>query len=702
MNISSAIGKTVKEIYPDIEQSWIDRYGSTVINNKPIHFIDYNHNTNKTYSVNAHSFSKNKFAMFFEDITKLTISEKNLNNSEKQYEELFNSMVEMFQVIELVYDEDGNAIDYIYLKVNRAFEALVKKKKDELIGKRAKKIFGIVEDHWIKTYERIENTGKPENFENYGAELDKYYQVYAWKVATGQLGIVFTDITKAKKSEEALRKSEKQNKKYIQMLNEAQRLVKIGNWEWNIPTNEIKWSDTMFELLGYKPGSVEPSYELALNHVHPNDKEGYEKRLKESISNKAPYYFENRIVKKDTSVISVISKGIYFLDDHNNLVRMVGTVQDITNQKLIEKKFTEHQRLTALGEMAASIAHDFNNSLQAMMGNIEVAKLKLKLTDDTLQYFNAIGSIIIDISSRVKALQNFGNTESDIVNSELIDFNAIINESLIQFRPLWKDKMEKDGLNVNIITDFVNLPEIEGNKGELKTVIYNLISNSIEAMPYGGDITIKTGIKAESIFMNFTDTGIGMDNNTKLKLFQPFYTTKGFELGRGLGMSGVYSIVKKHGGDIAITFSELGKGTTIEIVLPISKKDDINEVRETTLNNKKSYKFLWVDDDATIRENGSDLLELLGHACDIANGGESALQHLNENLYDVVITDIGMPKMNGWQLADAIRKKFGKEIKIVVVSGWEIDEKTKNEQDVNFILQKPFTISEIEKIIMTL
>ena len=699
LNISFAIGKTVKDIYPDIEQSWIDRYGSTVINNEPIHFIEYNHNTNKTYSVSAHSFSEDKFVMFFDDITKLIASEKNLSESEKQYEELFNSMIEMFQVIELVYDEEGNAIDYIYRQVNRAFEELVNKKKDELIGKRAKEIFDVVEDHWIKTYERVDKTGKAENFDNYGAELDKYYQIYAWKVDKGQVAIVFTDITITKKSEEALKKSEEQNTKYIQMLNEAQRLVKIGNWEWNILTGEIKWSDTMFELLGYEPNTVEPSYELALEHVHPDDNERYEITLKESIANKTAYYLENKIVKRDTSVISVISKGVCFLDDDDNLIRMVGTVQDITSQKLMEKKLAEHQRLTALGEMAASIAHDFNNSLQAMMGNIEVAKLKLNLSDDTLQYFNAIGSIIIDISGRVKALQNFGNTASDVENSELIDFNTIIKESLIQFRPLWKDKMEKDGLKVSIITDYSSIPKIEGNKGELKTVIYNLINNSIEAMPDGGNITIKTGIKAENIFMSFTDTGIGMDNNTKLKLFQPFYTTKGFELGRGLGMTGVYSIVKKHGGHIAITFSELNKGTTIEILLPTSKKDEIDEVGEAILNDKESYKILWVDDDAAIRENGSDLLELLGHTCDTANGGESALRQLNENLYDVVITDIGMPKMNGWQLADAIRKKFRNKIKIVVVSGWEIDEKTKNDHGVNFVLQKPFTLEELRKTI---
>nr|WP_321230204.1 ATP-binding protein [uncultured Psychroserpens sp.] len=701
MKITSTIGKTVKDIYPDIEQSWIDRYGSTVINNKPIHFIDYNHNTNKTYSVNAHSFSENKFVMFFEDITELTKSKEDFIKSKQQYKQLFNSMIEMFQVIELVYDEEGNAIDYVYVNVNSAFEQLVNKKKDELIAQRAKEIFGIVEDHWLKTYERVEKTGKPEHFENYGAELDKYYKIYAWKVDKKQVAIVFTDITKTKKSQEALLKSEKQNIKYIQMLNEAQRLVKIGNWEWDLLTSEIKWSDTMYELLGYKPKSVIPSYELALKHVHPEDKEGYEKKLEESISNKTTYYFENRIVKKDNSVISVISKGICFLDDDDNLVRMVGTVQDITAQKLIEKKFLEHQKLTALGEMAASIAHDFNNALQSIMGNLEIIKLQKNISDSSLERLNSMGSTITDMAERVNALQRFGET-NDTSETECISLNSIIEESIKQSRPLWKDNMEREGLTVKILTDYSNIPKIDGINGELKTVIHNLIKNSIEAMPEGGDIHIKTGTKREDVFMTFTDTGIGMAEETKLKIFQPFYTTKGFEAGRGLGMSGVYNIVKRHHGDIKIKSSEIGKGTTIEIVLPQSKKDNINDIDEDVLNNETSLTILWVDDDLSIRENASELIELIGHKCDIADGGKSALLLINQKKYDVIFTDIGMPNMNGWQLVDAIRKKFGNKIKIAVVSGWDIDEDTKNKHGVNFILQKPFIMKELEKILMNI
>ncbi len=163
------------------------------------------------------------------------------------------------------------------------------------------------------------------------------------------------------------------------------------------------------------------------------------------------------------------------------------------------------------------------------------------------------------------------------VNKETLDLNKITTESIKQSRPLWKDEMEKTGLKININTDFGKISNIIFNKGALSSIIYNLIKNSIEAMPEGGEITIKTGIKTEGVFLTCTDSGIGMDQETKLKIFQPFYTTKGYKTGRGLGMSGVYSVVKEAGGSVKVKNTIIGKGTTIEIVLPANKLKEIKD-----------------------------------------------------------------------------------------------------------------------------
>jgi signal transduction histidine kinase len=567
MNASSVIGKTIKEIYPDIEHSWIEKYASVVINSKPISFIDFNHNTNRFYNVNGISVYENMFAMYFEDITEKKKSEAALKKSDKQYKELFNSMDEIFQVIELIYDKDSKVVDFYYLELNSALEKMVNKKKEELIGKTAKEIFGNVEDYWLETFDRIEKTGIRENYENYAKELNKYYNINAWKIDKGKIAVISTDITE---------------------------------------------------------------------------------------------------------------------------------------RKNIEKERLENHRLNTIGEMAASIAHDFNNSLQSILGNLEIVKLQKGLSDTTLDRLNSINTTITDVSSRVQALQHFGDKDHESKESELIDFNSMFEESIKQSRPLWKDGVEKNGFKINLTTDYGDIPNINCNKGELKSAIYNLTKNSIEAMPEGGTITIKTGTKTEGVFATFTDTGIGMDYETKLKIFQPFYTTKGFELGRGLGMSGVYHLIKKHGGDIRVKFSELGKGTTIEIVFPINHQNDMKEVIEKEITTAEFYNVLWVDDDLTIRETSSELLELMDHKCDTADGGKNALQLLDKNKYDIVFTDIGMPEMNGWELIDAIRNKFGDKIKIVVVTGWDIDKEENKKGNYNYSLQKPFTMGELEKVFMSI
>jgi len=388
------------------------------------------------------------------------------------------------------------------------------------------------------------------------------------------------------------------------------------------------------------------------------------------------------------------------LGENGEIVSLLGTTQDITSKKQFEEAHIKHQRLKAIGEMSASISHDFNNSLQQMMGNLEIVKNQPNLSTTVRDRLNNIGSIIDNVAERVNGLQQFGDTKHDNKNTKLIDFNKLIEESLNESRPLWKDSVEKDDLRINVTTNFEEIPKIRCNNGEVKSAIYNLIKNSIEAMPKGGNLIIQTGLKDKGIYATFSDTGIGMDEETKLKVFNPFFSTKGFKLGRGLGMSGVYSTVKKYHGDIVVKSTEIAKGTTFEIVFPISEQEEIIEIHKNESNNKEEFNVLWVDDDPMITESVFELLEFTNHKFNTVNRGKDALEYLNKNTCDIVFTDIGMPEMNGWELAKAIRDKFGNNKKIVIVSGWAVEETTKKEHGIDFVLQKPFTLKDLENIFL--
>lgn len=488
-------------------------------------------------------------------------------------------------------------------------------------------------------------------------------------------------------------------KESLDRLNEAQKLAKIGSWIFSPETQESEWSNEMFDIWGFDPQEPVPDLDCIVNRVHKNDLDLFNKTLAKANNLGTSFEIEYRIFlpNNERKFVKVTSQPII---DNDKLIKWKGITQDITEQKQLEKVQQSHQRLKAIGEMSSSIAHDFNNSLQQMMGNLEVIKFQKDLSDISLERLNNIEATIIDTTSRVSALQTFGDTSFKGKSTNLTDFNTLIEESLKQSRPLWKDDMEKKGLHINVITDFDEIPKINCINGELKSAIYNIIKNSIEAMPEGGELIIKTRIKPEGVSVSFSDTGIGMTKETKLKVFDPFYSTKGFKPGRGLGMSGVFSIVKKHKGDIVVKSSNLGKGTTFEITIPVSEHIEIKEISENPSKTKGFHRVLWVDDDAMITESANQILELLGHECNVENSGENALKYLDKNSCDIVFTDIGMPEMNGWQLAEAIRSKFGRKIKIVVVSGWDIDEKIQKEKDIDFVLQKPFVVNQLKDILI--
>jgi PAS domain S-box-containing protein len=508
------------------------------------------------------------------------------------------------------------------------------------------------------------------------------------------------DITVQKRTEKSKDDAVLRLEKTQKELNEAQKLAQVGSWLFNPSNQKSEWSGEMFHIWGFDSERGTPEFDPILKRIHPSDLDFFNEALARAISPGTPFDIELRLCIPDAEQKVIRSICEPALGDAGEVIGLTGSTQDITAQKLFEEVQVKHQRLKAIGEMSSSIAHDFNNSLQEMMGNLEVVKLQTDLSDNTIERINNIGSIIGDVAGRVSSLQKFGDPENDDKNAKPIDFNQLIEESLEQSRPLWKDSMEKEGLRISVKTDFAEIPKINCNSGELKSAVHNLIKNSIEAMPEGGDLMIQTSTNGERVFASFTDTGIGMSEETKLKIFEPFFSTKGFKLGRGLGMSGAYTIVKKYSGEIRVKSSEWNKGTTIEIVFPASHQEEIKVLNKDEPKEQASLNVLWVDDDLIIAKSAQIMVESIGHKCKCVNSAEKALEYLNKNTCDIVFTDIGMPKMNGWELAEAIRNKFGNRITIVAVTGWNIEKKVEEEKSTNYFLKKPFALYELKLILL--
>ncbi|MFH0894317.1 MAG: PAS domain S-box protein [Bacteroidota bacterium] len=436
--------------------------------------------------------------------------------------------------------------------------------------------------------------------------------------------------------------------------------------------------------------------------------DSFTKNDRDVLQNKIMKDFpEETIQTRHQGIRLLHTKKVPILDANGEPEYLLGISEDITDHKQAVNAIIENQRLSAIGEMASSVAHDFNNSLQSIFGNLELAMLSAEFSETTLKYLQTIKTVASDAAIRAQLLQRFGGNKQAPSHFLNVNLNSLITEVIAQTRPLWKDEAEKKGVKIEVNTELGEIPEMLGNDGELRTVFYNIFKNSIEAMPGGGLLTIQSEKKYEQVYLTVTDTGTGMNNETRTRVFQPFYSTKGFDIGRGLGMSGVFSIIKEHGGSISVKSTVLGKGTTFEIIFPITKrvetKEDknIKESEEIKPVKNTLLKVLWVEDDLIIRDNVTMMMEMLGHKVDSARSGDVAIEFLNKNKYDLVITDIGMPGMSGWQLADIIKEKFGGKMKVAVVSGWggQIDEEEKMAHGVGYVLGKPFSIQQLEKLL---
>ncbi len=418
----------------------------------------------------------------------------------------------------------------------------------------------------VSTYPTGELTGEVSIAPNYNAE----------GVCKFLVGAVH-DITQRKKNEKLL---EDQNRELIAAKeraenNEAKIIAFTDQSPISIFTMDTggllsyankKWLETagmeLEEALG----------EGWLKALHEDDRERIKLEWQKRIGSNTGWTYECRIVDKQGRITWVEGAVNGLRDTRNNLVGYTGTNFDITDRKLAEKAIMENQRIKVVGEMTSAIAHDFNNALQSILGNLELVLLRGDCSEKSEQNLESARSIVMDAAQRAQLVQRFGGHNQNNEHFQHVEINALFEKLISNSKHLWKDKVEQDGISIEIETRFADIPELYCVEGEISAVLLNLIKNSIEAMPQGGTLSIETRNVPEGVCILIADTGIGMDEETRARIFQPFFTTKGFDVGRGLGMSGAYGIIKEHGGKIAVRFSEPNKGTVIEIVLPLREE----------------------------------------------------------------------------------------------------------------------------------
>ena len=499
---------------------------------------------------------------------------------------------------------------------------------------------------------------------------------------------VFKELETEKKLTKANNALEKSEKKYRSIVDNAL----VGVYKSNMNGDMVYANHALSNMFGYVTPEEMMSGGILQIYKNKEDRDSLVTKLQASG---CVDEFECECVKKDGSGVDIILTAT--LED--NVIS--GMMINITSRKRMEKILIQSEKLRAMGVMAAGIAHDFNNVLAIINGYTQLLEGSCEGNEELLNGFRAINKAVEDGSETVRRLSEFTRMEKSTAKHVSVNMVEVVEQSINFSKPKWKDVAQASGATYEIDTEgLTSVRDVLGNPAELREIVINLINNAIDAMSGGGRITFRTWEKGHSIFMSMADNGCGMSKEVQSKIFDPFYTTKGVE-GSGLGMSVSYGIVGKHGGSIDV-ISQVGKGTVFTIELPIATETIFPEtpVEPVIDIEAAKYHILVVDDVKEISDLLYVFLTRQGYNVDSVQSGDEAIKKLEKECYDLVICDLGMPQVSGWdviKVADSLENKP----KIGLITGWAdmLDSLNKDDMGVDFIVSKPIKYKHLSTII---
>jgi hypothetical protein len=512
------------------------------------------------------------------------------------------------------------------------------------------------------------------------------------------------EITDRLQSEEALRQSEDR-------LLESQRIGKVGSWELDLKSGNLTWSAETFRIFGLSASVIRPDRSLFTAMVHPDDRVRVKNAVDEAILNDKTYSIDHRIVLGNGEERHVHEEAEAIRDAGGAPLRVIGTVQDITERKLLEDQLRQAQKMEGIGQLAGGIAHDFNNILTVIQGHIGLVLANANTPPE--------------LTGSLKEAGNAANRAA-ILTRQLLAFSR---RQVLDVKPIRLDELLRnlEGMFQRLLGEHIalniqappGLPLIEADTGMLEQVAVNLAVNARDAMPEGGTLTIGVDVvdiapssplpQPEARYGHFvclkiSDTGCGISEDVQKRMFEPFFTTKEFGKGTGLGLATVYGIVKQHRGWIHVE-SAMGKGACFSVYFPVCLKTDGDNACEKPPSPVEGGKetILVVEDEDAVRLLVKMCLKRYGYHVLEARTGPEALAVWEKNRGDIslLLTDLIMPGgLMGYDLAERL-KRDKSALKVIYSSGYQESVKNDGEplvEGVNF-LPKPYIPSKLASLV---
>jgi len=538
-------------------------------------------------------------------------------------------------------------------------------------------------------------------------DADLSVGIISYEGSIARQGIV-RDITHRKQAEETLKKSLEKREELEKIINRSPGVVFLWRAAEGWPVEFV--SENVREF-GYRPEEFYSGKVSYADIVYPEDLE----RVATEVSNYSNQEGRKRFAQEYRIVTS--SGDVRWIDDRTwirrnedgKVTHFQGIGIDITERKQAEEEkkrlegqLLQAQKMKAIGTLAGGIAHDFNNLLMGIQGRVSLMSLDTDDKHPHVEHFKGIEDMVrrgADLTGQLLGFARGGKYQV-----KPTDLSDIVLKSSQMFGRTKKE------IKISCLYQ-KDLWTVEVDQEQIEQVLLNLYVNSGQAMPGGGALSLQTeNVTLEESFAEVfqvkpgkyvkvivTDTGGGMDEETKARIFDPFFTTKEMGRGTGLSLASAYGVIKSHGGAIDV-YSKKGEGTTITIYLPASEKRIVKKKKALTEVVKGEETVLLVDDEDMIIEVGSKVLRALGYTVLVARSGKEAIAKYQERQdgIDMVILDMIMPDIGGGDTFDRL-KEINPDIKVLLASGYSIDGRASEilERGCDGFIQKPFNMQQL-------
>jgi PAS domain S-box-containing protein len=504
---------------------------------------------------------------------------------------------------------------------------------------------------------------------------------------------VFRDIGERRRAEEALRET-------TQTLRAVVEASPLGIYVFDVAGNVRLWNPAAERIFGWTAAEV---IGRALPTIPEEGQERFRELQGRVLRGEDLAGLEVRRRRKDGSPIDVSLSTAGLRDREGTIVAVMTVIADVTERRQWEQQLRQSQKMEAIGRLAGGVAHDFNNLLTVITGRSNLALERLAPDHRARGDVDLIARTADRASRLTRQLLAFSRKQ--ILELQVLDLNAVLAgmESLV--RPLIGESIE-----IEMVLD-PGLGRAEVDPGQLEQIVLNLAVNARDAMPLGGRLTIETA-NAELdagyarqhaevrpghyVMLAVSDTGTGMDGETRARVFEPFFTTKGVGEGTGLGLATIYGIVKQSGGHIAV-YSEVGHGTSFKIYLPRveTPAGELAVAPAPSVRQARSETVLLVEDAKDLRALAREILEEEGYTVLAAGDPSEALEVTSRHPGPIhlLLTDVVMPGMGGRELASRLTR-VRPNMRVLYMSGYTDDSVVRHgvlEREVSF-LQKPFTV----------